>query len=58
MFHRCDVIDEGLGKCKNLAYREGYFRKGRKHWWGYLCRKHFDEMKGKDKRMQGWCSID
>lgn len=57
MPERCDVVSKKFGKCKNLAYRKGYFKQGKKSWWSYLCRKHFDEMKGKDKKLEGWCGI-
>lgn len=55
---KCDVVNKKTGKrCKNKAYREGYFRQGNKSWWSYLCRKHFYEMKGKDKRLWAWCGV-
>jgi hypothetical protein len=58
MTARCDVVIKKTGKrCNNNAYREGYFCESKGHWWSYFCRRHFNEMKGKDYRLQGWCGI-
>lgn len=54
----CDVVDKITNeRCKNRVHREGYFRRGGQSWWYYLCRKHFYEMKNKDRRLWAWCSI-
>jgi len=55
----CDFRDKTMNeRCKNKAYREGYFKTRSKNWWSYLCRRHFLEFKDDDKRFWAWCSLD
>ena len=49
------------GKCKNLAYKEVYpnlHKDNEKHYWCYLCRKHFKQELKRLKRKLVYCSIN